>query len=60
MQILNVNHSQLTAEYICCRIDNHNQYFLTMECDEAIDLDGSEQYFHARLGSAQKPMAFEC
>ena len=59
MQILNVNHSQLTAEYIRCRIDNHNQYFVTMECDEVTDLDASEQYFHAWLGSAQKPMTFE-
>ena len=59
MQILNVNHSQLTAEYIRCRIDNHDQYFATTECDEATDVDASEQYFHARLGSAQKQMTFE-
>ena len=59
MQILNVNHSQLTAEYIHCRINNHDQYFVTMECNEVTDLDGSEQYFHAWLGSTQKPMTFE-
>ena len=59
MQILSVNHSQLTAEYIRCRIDNHDKYFATIECDEATDLDASEQYFYARLGSAQKPVTFE-
>ena len=30
-----------------------------MECDEATDLDASEQYFHARLGSTQKLVTFE-
>ncbi|KAL4061680.1 hypothetical protein V8B97DRAFT_2066336 [Scleroderma yunnanense] len=61
-QILNIDHWLLMAEYICCRIEDYDNYTSTVRGDEAmdgIDNDTNEYYFHVWLGSAQKPLTFQ-
>jgi hypothetical protein len=51
-QILRIDHYQLVAEHIHCKIEDYNIYNST-----AGDID--EDYFHVRLGSSQKPLTFQ-
>ncbi|KIJ07425.1 hypothetical protein PAXINDRAFT_164593 [Paxillus involutus ATCC 200175] len=60
-QILNVNHHQLASQWLRCKIDDYN-IFMSSQTDLDPDLnlnDASEEFFHIKLGSAQKSETFE-
>ncbi|KIM63297.1 hypothetical protein SCLCIDRAFT_24432 [Scleroderma citrinum Foug A] len=59
-QILRIDHYQLVAEHIHCKIEDHDTYYNSMTgvVDDE-EHDTTEDYFHVRLGSAQKPLTFQ-
>ncbi|KIM66047.1 hypothetical protein SCLCIDRAFT_111742, partial [Scleroderma citrinum Foug A] len=59
-QILRIDHYQLVAEHIRCKIEDHDTYYNSMTgvVDDE-EHDTMEDYFHVRLGSAQKPLTFQ-
>ena len=48
------------AKHICCKIEDHDTYYNSMTgiVDDE-EHNTTEDYFHVRLGSAQKPLMFQ-
>ncbi|KIJ61765.1 hypothetical protein HYDPIDRAFT_176905 [Hydnomerulius pinastri MD-312] len=60
-QILNVDHCQLTAQWLRCKIEDYDAYMKSQGdggLEEEVE-DLGQEFFHVRLGAAEKPETFE-